>query len=297
MNYFCIKQIIFNLMTYDELATILVSELEPLYGERESRAIQRYIFTSLEGIDTGKWLLKRHEIVDNELVLKVKSFLPKLLDHVPVQYVVGKAFSNDLEFVVTPEVLIPRPETEQLVTLIIENISKNRTCSILDIGTGSGVIAISLAKFLPYSKVTAMDVSVKALEIAAINALSNKVNIEFLKDDILDPKEKFVDKFDVIVSNPPYVKDSEAEQMHQNVLKHEPHLALFVRDNEPLVFYNAIIDFAKDNINNQGILWFEINENEGDNMKRLLEAKGFQEVEVIYDFNSRPRFIKAIWYE
>lgn len=284
-------------MTYDELSTLLISNLEPIYGERESRAIQRYLFTSLEGIDTGKWLLKRYEQVDNELVLKVKSFLPKLLDHVPVQYLVGKAFSNDLEFVVTPEVLIPRPETEQLVTLIIENISKNKTCSILDIGTGSGIIAISLAKFLPYSQVTAMDVSIKALEIAALNARNNKVNIELLKDDILNPKEKFGDKFDIIVSNPPYVKDSEAEQMHQNVLKHEPHLALFVRDNEPLVFYNAIIDFARENLNNQGILWFEINENEGDNMKRLLVEKGFQSVEVIDDFNSRPRFTKAIWFE
>lgn len=284
-------------MTYDELSTLLISNLEPIYGERESRAIQRYLFTSLEGIDIGKWLLKRHEQVDNELVLKVKSFLPKLLDHVPVQYLVGKAFSNDLEFVVTPEVLIPRPETEQLVTLIIENISKNKTCSILDIGTGSGIIAISLAKFLPYSQVTAMDVSIKALEIAALNARNNKVNIELLKDDILNPKEKFGDKFDIIVSNPPYVKDSEAEQMHQNVLKHEPHLALFVRDNEPLVFYNAIIDFARENLNNQGILWFEINENEGDNMKRLLVEKGFQSVEVIDDFNSRPRFTKAIWFE
>lgn len=284
-------------MTYDELSTLLISNLEPIYGERESRAIQRYLFTSLEGIDTGKWLLKRYEQVDNELVLKVKSFLPKLLDHVPVQYLVGKAFSNDLEFVVTPEVLIPRPETEQLVTLIIENISKNKTCSILDIGTGSGIIAISLAKFLPYSQVTAMDVSIKALEIAALNARNNNVNIELLKDDILNPKEKFGDKFDIIVSNPPYVKDSEAEQMHQNVLKHEPHLALFVRDNEPLVFYNAIIDFARENLNNQGILWFEINENEGDNMKRLLVEKGFQSVEVIDDFNSRPRFTKAIWFE
>lgn len=284
-------------MTYDELSTLLISNLEPIYGERESRAIQRYLFTSLEGIDTGKWLLKRYEQVDNELVLKVKSFLPKLLDHVPVQYLVGKAFSNDLEFVVTPEVLIPRPETEQLVTLIIENISKNKTCSILDIGTGSGIIAISLAKFLPYSQVTAMDVSIKALEIAALNARNNKVNIELLKDDILNPKEKFGDKFDIIVSNPPYVKDSEAEQMHQNVLKHEPHLALFVRDNEPLVFYNAIIDFARENLNNQGILWFEINENEGDNMKRLLVEKGLQSVEVIDDFNSRPRFTKAIWFE
>ena len=195
--------------------------------------------------------------------------------------------------------LIPRPETEEMVRSIAGDYRKtkntrNSKLSIIDIGTGSGCIAISLAKLLKDSTVTAVDVSEKALEIAKKNAEANDVNVNFIKDDILNPKnQELIDnQYDIIVSNPPYVCESEKNEMRANVLDYEPSAALFVSDNDPLIFYRKILEFAQTHLKTNGEIWFEINEKFGEEMKNLCLEKGFKNVEIIKDFRERDRIVK-----
>ena len=203
-----------------------------------------------------------------------------------------------MRFFVNENVLIPRPETEELVNQLVScsvNQLHSPSFRILDIGTGSGCIAISLAKLLKNSVVTAVDVSKKALEVAKKNAESNGVNVNFIKDDILNPKnpELLDNQYDIIVSNPPYVCESEKTEMRANVLDYEPSSALFVSDNDPLVFYRKILEFAQNTLKPNGEVWFEINEKLGTEMKNLCIEKGFENVEIIKDFRERDRIIKA----
>lgn len=282
-------------MTYDQIAKLIINKLEPLYGDREARAIQRFIFSVLLNINGAQLILKSREEVAQETEDLLMSLLPALLDNTPVQYVLEKAFFCDMEFKVSPAVLIPRQETEEMVMMILEEARPNIKHHILDIGTGSGVIAVSLAKLIPYSEVSALDISESALQIAELNARKHKVKVSFKQKDILHFTDAHHDKYNIIVSNPPYVKDSEAALMQVNVLKHEPSLALFVPDDNALIFYKAIIDFSVQSLLPKGVLWFEINETEGNNIKDLLLNAGFTDVSIILDFHSRERFIKAIW--
>lgn len=216
-----------------------------------------------------------------------------LKKHQPIQYILGDTEFYGLVFKVSPSVLIPRPETEELVDWVIKNSKEKQNISILDIGTGSGCIAVTLAKKLPNAKLFALDVSAEALKLATINAETNEVEVEFIEADILD--WDFGDlKFDIIVSNPPYVRELEKEAMSANVLNHEPHLALFVKDDDALLFYRTITDVANKILKPKGQLFFEINENLGEDTKQLLVDAGYENIELKQDVFDKNRMLKAI---
>jgi len=223
----------------------------------------------------------------------------RLQSYEPIQYILGDTEFYGLLFKVNSSVLIPRPETEELVSWIIEENKTKEGISILDIGTGSGCIAITLAKHLPKAKVFALDVSRSALEVAKKNAVLNAVDVHFIEADILklnaeNKNQKPWDLgFDVVVSNPPYVRELEKELMTANVLKHEPHLALFVSDDDALIFYRKITQFSKQRLNAKGQLFFEINEYLGKETKLLMENEGFKAITLEQDVFDKDRMIKG----
>ena len=285
-------------MTNRELEKHLFDSIVSVYGEREARAIQRFLFRALHGLSDAEWLLIRNDESMYEFESTVKQAIPFLIQQMPVQYVAGKTWFCNLEFVLKPGVLIPRPETESLVTRIAEKYSNFSGLRVLDIGTGSGAIAVSLSVLLDKPEITAFDISDIALGIASANAEKHNRNVKFYKVDILDrsswPEEAL---FDLIVSNPPYVKESEKVFMQPNVLKYEPALALFVDDHDALEFYRVIGEFAGINLRPGGSLWFEINETEGENLKELLTEMGFSHVEILTDLSGKQRFASAIRQE
>lgn len=245
--------------------------------------------------------LKRIDIALNPNLLvdktKFDNAITDLINQKPIQYIIGETEFFGLTFKVDKNVLIPRPETEELVQKIInDNKSNQKEINILDIGTGSGCIAISLAKNLQNSKVFALDVSEEALQVASKNAINNKVNVDFILDNILNSKfnseiSVHNSKFDIIVSNPPYVRDLEKQEIAKNVLDNEPHIALFVKDDNPLLFYDKIADFAQKHLNKNGKLYFEINQYLGNETVSLLTKKGFKNIELQKDIYGNDRII------
>lgn len=222
----------------------------------------------------------------------LENALLKLKNQIPIQYIVGETAFYGLMFKVDKNVLIPRPETEELVEWIIQNHKKSESLKILDIGTGSGCIAISLAKNLPNAQVSALDISAEALNVAKNNAEFNQVTIDFILADVL-AIEKLPDTFDVIVSNPPYVRESEKDLMQQNVLSNEPHIALFVENENPLLFYDKIAELAKNHLTENGVLYFEINQYLGAETVDLLKTKGFKNIELKKDIYGVYRMVKC----
>jgi release factor glutamine methyltransferase len=222
------------------------------------------------------------------------AILAKLQQEIPIQYILGKTHFYGLDFEVDENVLIPRQETEELVEWIITNQQTNKPTNqqILDIGTGSGCIAISLAKNLPAAKVSAIDVSEHALSVAKKNADLNQVDVTFIHQNILET-EDLQATFDIIVSNPPYVRNLEKAEIKKNVLEHEPHLALFVEDHDALIFYRKIAELAQKNLKENGQLYFEINQYLGKEMVDLLELMGFVEVALRKDIYCNDRMIMA----
>jgi len=221
----------------------------------------------------------------------LQDTISRLLKFEPIQYIYGVSHFYNLKFKVTPEVLIPRPETEELVEIVIKN-TKNQLINILDMGTGSGCIAISLAKFLSNANVSAIDISEKALQIAKINATNNGVDIKFYKENILIINS-LPENYDIIVSNPPYVRNLEKAEMQPNVLHHEPHQALFVEDINPLIFYDKISKLAYKYLKDNGKLYFEINQYLGIETQKMITKNGFSQVELKKDFFGNDRFIVA----
>jgi len=235
-----------------------------------------------------------YEINENDLTF-LKKALIDLKTHIPIQYIVGETEFFGLTFKVNENVLIPRPETEELVNWIIEDTklkTQNSKYQILDIGTGSGCIPISLAKNLPNTIVCAVDISPQALKTAKKNAQINNVHIHFIEKNILNTT-RLPNTYDLIVSNPPYIRDLEKKQMQQNVLDNEPHLALFVKDQNPLLFYNKIAELAKAHLTKNGCLFFEINQYLGKETVDLLHTKGFKNIELRKDMFGADRMIKA----
>ncbi|WP_425658596.1 peptide chain release factor N(5)-glutamine methyltransferase [Tenacibaculum ascidiaceicola] len=219
--------------------------------------------------------------------------LVRLKEEEPIQYILTKTEFYGLPFKVNQDTLIPRPETEELVEWIINEVDKNQeSLSILDIGTGTGCIPISLKKHLPKTTVSTIDVSEEALKIAKQNAVLNKVEVSFMHQDILKTEE-LSGEFDIIVSNPPYVRELEKVEIKNNVLKNEPHLALFVEDNNPLIFYKKIADLAKNSLTKTGLLFFEINQYLGLETVEMLKNKGFTQIELRKDLFGNDRMIKA----
>ncbi|MFJ1424911.1 peptide chain release factor N(5)-glutamine methyltransferase [Capnocytophaga canimorsus] len=233
---------------------------------------------------------------DFELSERIKTQIlsasDRLITQEPIQYILGETEFFGNRFLVDRHVLIPRQETEELVDWILTSIPQNKAISILDIGCGSGAIAISLAKALPKSKVEAWDISEEALVKARENALLNQVTICLSQVDILHT-QKLTKKYDVIVSNPPYVRYCEKQEMQRNVLDYEPHLALFVSDENPLIFYEKITELAKKSLNDNGQLFFEINQYLSKDTLKMLENKDFKPI-LRNDLNGNPRMIRAV---
>jgi release factor glutamine methyltransferase len=246
-------------------------------------------YLDLQRIDT---VLKPEFLITTNKLSLLNSALQRLQNEEPIQYILGKTEFYGFSFLVNKNTLIPRPETEELVETILEGANAFKALQILDIGTGSGCIPISLAKKLPKATIFAIDVSKEALAIAKQNASRNNVAINFLQEDILKT-EILAQKFDIIVSNPPYVRALEKVAIKNNVLANEPHLALFVEDNNPLIFYDKIANLAKKYLRKNGMLYFEINEYLGKEMIDLLVLKGFKDIQLKKDLFGKDRILKA----
>lgn len=233
-----------------------------------------------------------YAVISGKKQEKFQNAVNKLKNYIPIQYIIGNTEFYNLTLKVNAATLIPRPETEELVAWIINDQNNKQNISILDVGTGSGCIAIALAKNLPEAKVFALDVSEKALKIARQNAVDNGVTIEFIEADIFDVDLGNL-QFDVIVSNPPYVRELEKETMSPNVLNHEPHLALFVKDDDPLLFYRSILEVANNTLKSKGFLYFEINEFLGNLTRQLVQKLNYCNIELKKDLFMKDRMIKA----
>jgi len=279
-------------MTVLEFKSFFFNQLNNLYPKTEISSFFNILTEfKLKLSRTDIALNPSHEI--NEMDLEfLNTSIQKLESQIPIQYIIGETEFYGLTFKVNENVLIPRPETEELVEWIIKSVDKSKRIKILDIGTGSGCIAISLAKNLSNAEVFALDVSRKAIEIGKINASFNEVNINFIQQNILETDSLNV-YFDIIVSNPPYVRELEKNEIKDNVLENEPHLALFVKDENPLLFYDKISKIARKNLKNNGLLFFEINQYLGIETVELLQNKNYKNIELRKDLFENNRMIKA----
>lgn len=282
-------------MRIKQYRTQFIKELSPFYDAYEAESFFYLILENkhkLRQID----LALNHELTFSDADLAIwGGFLNELKKEVPIQYLLGKTNFYGLDFEVNENVLIPRPETEELVEWILnenKKEGKSKKIKVLDIGTGSGCIAISLAKNLPNAEVYGIDVSKKAIETAKRNAINNNVDVTFMYLDILDT-DVLACNFDIIVSNPPYVRNLEKDEIKKNVLDYEPHLALFVDDNDALIFYRKIAVLAKSGLKDDGQLYFEINQYLGKEMTDLLEKMHFKNIELRKDIYDNDRMISC----
>ncbi|CAL2064224.1 peptide chain release factor N(5)-glutamine methyltransferase [Tenacibaculum sp. 190524A05c] len=280
-------------MKLKDFRTFFNNELSELYPKKE---IDAFFFRSVEAIldlQIMDVFMKENTNIEKENLAVLQIITGRLKLEEPIQYILGTTEFYGYTFNVNPGVLIPRAETEELISWVKETYSNNsEKLSILDIGTGSGCIAITLKKEIVSAEVSAMDISEKAIKTATKNASLNKVAVNFIQHDILSTTH-IENTFDVIVSNPPYVRNLEKEEIKNNVLNNEPHLALFVEDDNPLIFYKRIADFAKDNLKQAGSLFFEINQYLGTETKQMLLDKGFKDVVLKKDLFGNDRMIKA----
>ena len=264
------------------------------FAQREAEQLMRILLEDLFGIDLKRQLMNPELRIDEFQYFQLEQAVKRLLAGEPVQYVTGMARFGDILIKVSPSVLIPRPETEEMVQKICASMPKEKPMRIWDIGTGSGCIAIALAKHFENAEVIAFDVSEDALKIAKRNAESNDAKVTLVQDDVLNPTSDYFSKpVDLVVSNPPYVCDSERASMEANVLDWEPETALFVPDDDPLLFYRQILALAKNQLNPNGQIWFEINEAKGEEMLSLCCEMGFPKAEILEDFAGKPRVCRA----
>ena len=299
-------------MNIKNYRTHFIQELSAIYDSGEAESFFYLILEEKHKLKRIDLALNQELTFSKDEVVLWNSILKQLKKEVPVQYLLGKTSFYGLDFEVNPSVLIPRPETEELVDWIIQSQKlevrsgklkeKSKMISILDIGTGSGCIAISLAKNIPNAQVFAIDISEEALATAQKNAIKNQVEVDFIKTDILktdDLKDlpasifNLPTTFDIIVSNPPYVRELEKQEIKKNVLDNEPHLALFVKDNDALIFYRIIAELAQKKLSPNGELFFEINQYLGPEMIELLEKMNFKNIELRKDIYGNDRMIKA----
>tara|TARA_R110002051_G_scaffold127537_3_gene201171 strand:- start:9289 stop:10143 length:855 start_codon:yes stop_codon:yes gene_type:complete len=281
-------------MYLKDIKSIFHKELDELYSKEEVASFFYILIEYYLGLERFVLAIDPNIIIKKEHETPLFEALSKLKLEQPIQYIIGKAHFMELDFVVNENVLIPRPETEDIIRCILDDVKdKESRIKILDIGTGSGCIAISLAKNIQGAKVFALDISEKAITVAKQNAINNKVDIEFIQEDILNI-ETLPTKFDIIVSNPPYVRELEKLEMQENVLKHEPELALFVSDENPLIFYKKITQLASNCLINEGSLYFEINQYLGKETKLLLEEFNFSNIELLEDMYGNDRILKGM---
>jgi len=280
-------------MTYKELQLVFEKELKGVYPSPE---IKNLYYFSLNGIlQVSKITILTHSDnqIDENNSQRILNILKGLKKKIPLQYLLGKVEFYGLELEVNPSVLIPRPETEELVEWVV-NENKGKKVKILDACTGSGCIALAIKKHLPKCEITAIDISEGALETAAHNAARLGLEVEIMEQDALNLEDGLdANDFDIIVSNPPYIKNAEKKQVQDNVLEYEPHLALFVPDKDPLKFYESIARFAK--TGKAVTLYFEIHEDRGDDLRELLKGMGFKNIEVRKDMNGKDRMLKCTY--
>ncbi|WP_114937810.1 peptide chain release factor N(5)-glutamine methyltransferase [Mucilaginibacter endophyticus] len=285
------------MITIKDVFEVYRQQINSVYDINETEALTLLVIAEVTGLSRASIKAFPERELTAEQADQIKNILTELKTGKPVQYILGITEFYGLPFKVNSFVLIPRPETEELVEWIISGErlkAKGERFSILDIGTGSGCIAISLRKNLADALVSAIDISEGALQTAKGNASLNEVDVNFIHADILNVKpDNVFSKFNIIVSNPPYVTLEDKKQMHTNVTDFEPHTALFVPEHDPLLFYRAIADFALNNLMAEGLLYFEINENLGNETVALLADKGFKNIELRKDMSGRDRMVKA----
>ncbi len=293
-------------MLLKEIKNIFHKELDAIYSKEEVASFFYLLIEHYLGLQRFVLAIQPDLIISKEEEQPLFEALSQLRLERPIQYIIGTAHFMEMDFGVTENVLIPRPETEELVQWVIEEYhtdgrnhgdvkkKQDEEVRILDIGTGSGCIAIALAKNLPHIKVTALDVSSEALMVAKQNAIDNDVNVTFVQADMLQ-LEDLGDKFDCIVSNPPYVRMLEKKEMQRNVTEHEPDMALFVSDENPLVFYKAICRIAKKNLKKSGSLYLEINQYLAKETEQLLKDHNFSEIELRKDMFGNNRMLRGVF--
>jgi release factor glutamine methyltransferase len=287
---------VYNQETMSTIVDLKLRFREVLGGQYPPREIDQFFTMTVEeflGYSKAEIHINVNEIIQEAELEKIAEVLNGLRLNEPIQYLLGYTEFYGLKFKVNPHVLIPRPETEELIRWITED-SKEPYQSILDLGTGSGCIAISLKKEIPHANVYAVDKSIRALNLAKKNAELNDVGVEFFAFDILKQEGLAFMSFDLMVSNPPYVTLEDKEKMARNVVDFEPHLALFVPEDDPLIFYRRIVDLADGHLNKGGKIYFEINESFAVEIRSLLMDRGFTSVEIRKDLNGRFRMAKGI---
>ena len=281
-------------MNLQNFKNYLETELKNKYPQTEISSFFKILMKHYFGFEPVDCILNSKKTIVPNILEKLENDIVKLQNEIPIQYILGEMTFYNLTFQVDESVLIPRPETEELVAWILDDFKiNNQKIKVLDIGTGSGCIAISLAKHLKNCEITALDFCENALKIAKKNAEKNIVNINFLHQDIL--KTEFLpEQFDIIVSNPPYVRELEKQEIQNNVLQNEPHSALFVPDKNPLIFYEKITDLAKQSLAKNGVVYFEINQYLGTEMSNMLLKKGCHKKNILLkkDVFENDRMIK-----
>jgi len=279
-------------MTVGSLYASVRDELGKKFNPSEANEISLLIFESLKNWSLTDILVRQDEDVSDFIAKKADSYVRRTLEGEPIQYIIGFAHFYGMRFKVTTDTLIPRPETTELVDIIVKKYRNVKDLRVADIGAGSGCIAISLARNLKFPDITAIDISDNALIVAKENAKTLKADVIFEKSDILSlpvPSHNY----DIIVSNPPYITLSEAQYMDANVLEYEPASALFVPDNDPLRFYSPTIDYAVKYLNDGGGLFFEVNPRYAIDIRQTIESKGFGSVDIINDISAKKRFVCA----
>ncbi len=264
-------------------------QLVPQYSDSEARSIAILLMCNITGLSYTELLIHTPSL-NEEQEKELRKKIERVKKNEPLQYVLGETIFYGRRFKCDQRALIPRPETEELIDWIINDASNNTNVSILDIGCGSGCIAITLAKELKNSTVTALDISKEAISLTEENCKINNCQVECINDDIFNFSDA---QYDIIVSNPPYICDNEAADIESNVIDYEPHLALFVPDNSPLKFYEKITEYAARNLRSRGKLYFEINRKYGKEMLLLLEKFGFINIELRKDISNNDRMIKG----
>ncbi len=278
-------------MTVKEAYRLFKAKLLPIYSDNESENISRMIFESLAGTSRSDMLMYPNKILNTETNNKLEKALVELMNFKPVQYVIGHCWFYNLSFKVNEEVLIPRPETEELVTAVIHFLKNKTSKKLLDIGSGSGCIPISIKKNIPETEITSVDISHEALIIAKENALKNQTEIDFIELDFLNEKLwSDLGTFEIIVSNPPYIPHREYAEIDNQVKLFEPSSALFVPDEQPLLFYEKIASFCTTHLSKDGKIFLEIHEQYGSNVCELFSSNKF-ETELIKDMYGKDRIV------
>lgn len=272
----------------------MMERLRPVFGTGEAKAIIRLIFHHLKGWDTTALIINEDKEAGEYIRTKINAILDRLDKNEPIQYILGEAYFYGMNLKVDCSTLIPRPETAELVDQIVKE-NESSDLRVLDIGTGSGAIAIALSRNLLFPTVTAIDISPDALRTASENARILHARINFINEDIFRYTPR-AETFDIIVSNPPYIGESEKKEMNPNVVDYEPHSALFVPDDEPLLYYSRISAIARTALTDGGKLYFEINPLYASELSTALEKEGFSDVTLINDIHARERFIKCRLY-